>query len=217
MKNDVSTLRNLLLQVNPQSCPNDINFHCHTIYSDGSMRPEELIHQACLNNVRNIAVTDHHSIHSFPLITNWLFQHNSIYNSINFWSGIEISCLLKGCLVHVLGLGFDPTSSYLKPYTTGDAPQGVHLHASNVISSIRNASGLSILAHPARYRLNYKELILEAHSLGIDGVETWYDYDMSAQWKPTMYLCSSIDKLVKSLDLLSSCGTDSHGYSLFSR
>ena len=91
------------------------------------------------------------------------------------------------------------------------------MQATNVIQAISKSGGLSVLAHPARYRIHYKELIVEAKYLGIDAIEVWYDYDMSTTWHPTQYVCESINKFVKSNGLLSTCGTDSHGLSLLGR
>ena len=39
-------LKAVLEQVGPSSCPTTHNFHCHTICSDGSLEPLELIQQA---------------------------------------------------------------------------------------------------------------------------------------------------------------------------
>ncbi|MEC7737336.1 MAG: phosphatase, partial [Cyanobacteriota bacterium] len=40
MANVSHPLREILLGVSPESCPNILNFHCHTICSDGSLEPE---------------------------------------------------------------------------------------------------------------------------------------------------------------------------------
>ena len=94
------------------------------------------------------------------------------------WSGMEISCLLEGCLVHVLALGFELNHPALQPYNRGDAVVGEALRAESVVRAIHSAGGLAVLAHPARYRLGHAELISAAAALGMDGGEAWYDYDM---------------------------------------
>ena len=68
-----------------------------------------------------------------------------------------------------------------------------------------------------REKYDYNNIIKEAFLLGISGVEVWYDYEMYTKWKFSEHICYSINSLVKSLGLLSSCGTDSHGLSLFGR
>lgn len=195
----------------------NINLHCHTLLSDGSLSPIELISQAYSIGLRHIAVTDHHTVDSFSIITNWLKDNNHLPSLPFFWSGIEISCLLKGCLVHLIGLGFNTESEFIKPYILGDAPNGNFLQANVAVKSIHEAGGISILAHPARYRLPYSELIKEAFSIGFDGVEVWYDYDMSVDWRPSRLICNSINSQVTALQMLKSCGTDTHGLSLLGR
>ncbi len=215
---NINNLRDLLTRVGPTSCPYDVNLHMHTIYSDGSLYPIELITQACELQIKNISITDHHSIEAYNEINIWLKKNNSnIINIPTIWNGIEISCLLLNCLVHVIGLGFNLSHTSLSPYTKGEATIGRYLQAKYVINCIHKAGGISILAHPGRYRLPFKELIYEASNIGIDGVETWYDYDYSKEWKPTKFICQSIEKQVKSLGLLSTCGTDTHGRNIRTR
>ena len=57
-------LKDVLDQVGPSSCPTTHNFHCHTICSDGSLEPLELIQQATKRGLKHLAVTDHHSSHA---------------------------------------------------------------------------------------------------------------------------------------------------------
>ena len=138
-------------------------------------------------------------------------------NLPNFWTGIEITCLLKGCLVHVLGLGFDLASPYLDKYKNNKSVLGSDLLASTVVNCIHMAKGIAILAHPARYKIPFKPLINEAANLNFDGVETWYDYERSSTWKPSEFVCESIYKQANLLNLSSTCGTDTHGMSLLRR
>ncbi len=199
------------------SCPHLINLHCHTTCSDGSLKPVELINQASTLGLQHIAITDHHSIEAYSIIKKWMSDYDEYILPTRLWTGIEISCLLKGCLVHVIGLGFDLYSDHLQPYTQGESVKGSFLRAENVIKAIHNANGVSILAHPARYRIDFRTLIQEAHILGIDGIETWYDYNLSSKWSPSYEVCNPISQLAIKLNILSTCGTDTHGYSLLGR
>ncbi len=207
----------LLTNIDSQSCPKNINFHCHTTSSDGSMDPIVLIKQAFTLGLKHLAITDHHSIEGYLKIQSYLKKTNLSISPTNLWTGIEISCLLKGCLVHVIGLGFDITSQAIQPYCHGEAVTGSSLRAENVVNAIHKSCGISILAHPARYRLDFPVLIKEAHLIGINGIEVWYDYDLSPKWSPSELICKSIHKLAMKYNMLSSCGTDSHGYSLLGR
>ena len=104
----------------------------------------------------------------------WLEQRRSLGDRVpTLWSGMEISALLKGCLVHVLALGFEQGHKALQPYNQGDAVVGEPLRAEAVVNAIHRAGGLAVLAHPARYRLSHAVLIEEAARLGFDGGTGW--------------------------------------------
>ena len=215
---DLIKLKKIISEICPDSCPYSINFHCHTLCSDGSLSPVQLIQQATELNIDHISVTDHHTIRAYLELNTWFNLNKSEFNKLpKLWTGIEISCLLKNCIVHVIGLGFDLKHQSLSPYTTGEAPIGKYLRAEYVVSSLHEAGGLVVLAHPARYRLPYYELIDEAARLGFDAGEAWYDYEYSSLWHPSDYICKSVDNKLKSLGLLSTCGTDTHGMQIISR
>jgi len=215
---DSHPLRQILKAIGPESCPDVCNFHCHTLCSDGSLDPIELIEQASRRGLSHLAVTDHHSSHAHAPMRAWLDDQRSAGSSVpTLWSGMEISALLKGCLVHVLALGFELDHPALRLYNHGDAVVGEPLRAASVVAAIHEAGGLAVLAHPARYRLSHDMLITEAARLGFDGGEAWYDYDMQTTWAPSPLICESIDRQLENLGLLRTCGTDSHGIDLSGR
>ena len=216
--NDKHPLSRILLATGPESCPNILNFHCHTTFSDGSLEPLQLISQATERGIKHLAVTDHHNTQAYQLMKDWLdIQLNKGLQVPTLWSGIEISCLLKGCLVHVLALGFEIGHQSLHPYSQNDSAIGQSLRAEVVLKAIHQASGLAVLAHPARYRIGHTELISTASDMGFDGGEAWYDYDCLSKWRPTPLICEAIDQQLKDLGLLSTCGTDTHGFDLSGR
>ena len=211
-------LRPVLAGVHAGSCPGELNFHCHTTCSDGSLRPEQLGAQALGLGLQHFAVTDHHSTTAYAPLQAWLAGQAEMGRSVpTLWSGIEISCLLEGCLVHVLALGFEPGHRALDPYAQGCAPVGPELKASEVRRRIHEAGGLALLAHPGRYRLPFQRLIAAAAALDFDGAEAFYDYAMQPRWQPTPVVCEAIDALLTDLGLLRSCGTDTHGLELHGR
>ncbi len=211
-------LTKVISTINKDSCPNSINLHCHTTCSDGSLSPTQLIDQATKNGLQHISVTDHHSLDAYPSIINWLSvkRMNGI-STPKLWTGIEISCLINRCLVHVLGFDFDISHPALSIYTKGESAVGASLSGEHVIKSIHEAGGIAILAHPGRYRVNFKDIIDKAVLLGIDGGEAWYDYDFNPIWSATPYICDKIYAHLDSKNLLTTCGTDTHGYSLLGR
>ena len=207
----------LTKSINIKSCPKTINFHCHSIFSDGSMKPEDLLDQAFNNKLKFLSITDHHTVKAHKYIEKNKLMDKYPKDSINLITGIEINCLLKGCLVHILGLGIDIHHKSLVPYINEESPIGLNLQANSVCKAINEAGGLSFLAHPARYRIPFNVLINEAQLIGIDGIEVWYDYALNDVWEPSLFICKKIDLLAEKYKLLKSCGTDSHGYSLLGR
>jgi predicted metal-dependent phosphoesterase TrpH len=208
----------VLRQVGPESCPTRFNFHCHTLCSDGSLAPEELADQAVAIGLEHLAVTDHHALAAHDRIAAALARHQEGGSAVPIlWRGVEISCLLEGCLVHVLGLGFGPDPEPLAPYLQGEAVVGPGLRAEAVVAAVRGAGGLALLAHPARYRLPHQRLIAAAAKVGLDGGEAWYDYTMAPRWRPTPVVCDAIAQNLSDRGLLHSCGTDTHGLALEGR
>ncbi|WP_185464573.1 MULTISPECIES: PHP domain-containing protein [unclassified Synechococcus] len=208
----------VLRGVGASCCPGRLNFHCHTICSDGSLQPEGLADQAVDLGLEHFAVTDHHSVAALAPLRRRLALHRERGLGVpTLWSGVEISCLLEGCLVHVLGLGFDPDHPALGPYLEGSAVVGKALRAGAVRRAIHAAGGLALLAHPARYRLPYHLLIAAAAELGFDGAEAFYDYEQGQRWRPSPLVCDAIAAQLSRLGLLTSCGTDTHGLGLGGR
>ncbi len=217
--NNRKKLTDTIRTIRSNSCPKEVNLHIHSTFSDGSLTPTEIYNQVLELDIKNFAITDHHTIKAYIEIEKLMIRDSKLIsiNHPNFWTGIEITCLLKGCLVHVLGLGFDSSSPYLDKYIKNKSAIGSDLLASTVVNCIHKANGIAILAHPARYKISFQILIEEASKLKFDGVETWYDYERSSTWKPSELICESIYKQANLLDLSSTCGTDSHGISLLRR
>ena len=215
---DNHKLIKIIKSITKYSCPKSINFHLHSTYSDGSLTAIEIYKQAIELNIDHYAITDHHSVDAYIELSK---SNDSIYkdrsNFPKLWTGIEITCLLKGCLVHVLGLGFNHKSKYLLPYVDHKSAIGNELLASTVVDSIHKANGIAVLAHPARYKLPFDLLIKEASKLHFDAVETWYNYERAHNWIPSEFVCDKIFDCANSYSLLSTCGTDSHGLSLLRR
>ncbi|MEA5424421.1 PHP domain-containing protein [Synechococcus sp. CCY9202] len=211
-------LARVLRTVSADSCPGRLNFHCHTTCSDGSLHPRELARQAAAIGLEHFAVTDHHSMAACPQVQAALNELASEGVTVpTLWSGVEISCLLEGCLVHVLALGCSPDHPALAIYLRGEAVVGPALRSEAVVAAIRSAGGLALLAHPARYRLSHQRLLTAAATQGFDGAEAWYDYAMQGRWAPTPLVCEAIAGALAERGLLQSCGTDTHGLELRGR
>lgn len=79
-----------------------IDLHCHTTASDGKHTPVQLLELAKTRGVKTLAITDHDTVDGFrnaELVAKEM--------GIQLISGIELSCVWSGVLIHVVGLNFD--------------------------------------------------------------------------------------------------------------
>lgn len=213
-------LKQVFQGINAQSCPKLFNFHMHTVHSDGRLSPDILMEQAISIGLKGLAITDHHSVGGYQVARKWLedWQWNHADSSIpHLWSGVEINAKLLDTEVHILAYGFEINNSAMKPYLQGHATTGKEYQAANVIKAIQNAGGLTVLAHPARYRRSHFDLIPKAAEYGIDGVEVFYAYKNPNPWKPCKVQTAEVKMLAKEYGLFNTCGTDTHGLNLLQR
>ena len=223
-KPDRSSLIRVFQELREDSCPREYNFHMHTIFSDGQLKPEEAIEQAIAIGMKGLALTDHHAVGGYQVARRWLEEwrvggafpqgNRNAQHVPLLWSGIEINAGLLGSEVHVLGYAFDICHPAMMPYTQGKTPQGDSYAAERAIAAIHAAGGLAVLAHPVRYGRSPEELIPEAARLGIDGAEAYYAYGNPKPWQPSPSQTQRVLQLNKRYGLLSSCGTDTHGKNL---
>ncbi|OLP15504.1 phosphatase [Leptolyngbya sp. 'hensonii'] len=217
---DALVLRQVFQALDASSCPYSYNFHMHTVCSDGQLQPEELANQAISLGLKGFAVTDHHTTSGYRLVqaalTAW--EQNHCDTAVpRLWSGIEVTSVLLGVEVHILGYAFDADHPALMPYLLRQSPGLEEAAAARVIEAIHQAGGLAVLAHPARYKRSATELIPAAASLGIDGVETYYAYTNPNPWSPSLRQTEEVLRLSSTFGLLNTCGTDTHGPNLLQR
>ena len=221
---EILALKEVFKTINAKSCPRYFNFHMHTMYSDGNLKPEELIEQAIAIGLKGFAITDHHTVEGYEVAKSYLDRRkkqmhpdDSDNDLPHLWTGVEITSSLLGTEVHILGYAFDPEHPSMLTYLLGERPLDVEAEAGNAIAAIHQAGGLAVLAHPARYRVKATELIPEAARLGIDGVETYYAYNNPNPWRPSPEQTQQVQQLSATYGLLNTCGTDTHGLNLLQR
>lgn len=213
-------LKEVFQNINASSCPQFYNFHLHTVYSDGKLQPDALMEQAIAYGLKGLAITDHHAIGGYEAAILWLEdwkRKNQGCKTPHLWSGVEINANLLGAEVHILGYAFDVEHPSMKPYIQRRCVTGDDYEAQNVIAAIHEASGLAVLAHPARYRRPLFDLIPEVARLGIDAVEAFYAYNNPKPWKPSTIETEQVLRLADQYGLYATCGTDTHGLSLLQR
>ncbi|WP_300341751.1 PHP domain-containing protein [Fusobacterium sp.] len=76
----------------------DVDMHIHTLESDGTYTPEEIILRAMKNNVIALAITDHDTVAGVKAGKAVAERYG-----MEFIEGIEISCNEENLEVHVLG------------------------------------------------------------------------------------------------------------------
>lgn len=217
---DTPTLKQALSGITAESCPRAFNFHMHTLCSDGLLPPEKLMEQAIAIGLQGLAITDHHTTQGYQAAQRWLDgwqQQHPTQSAPKLWVGVEINANLLETEVHILGYAFNPQHAVITPYLHRKAPTGHAYEAAMVISSIQQAGGIAVLAHPARYRRSPSDLIPEAARLGINGVETYYAYNNPSPWQSSPEQTKLVHRLGEEHGLLHTCGTDTHGMSLLKR
>lgn len=81
------------------------DLHCHTIFSDGTMTPQQLLDLAKDVGLSGISITDHDTIEAYsqaPAVAKKL--------GILLGSGVEFSCIFQKMSVHILAYDFDLNS-----------------------------------------------------------------------------------------------------------
>ena len=219
---DADALRRVFSAIDETSCPTSYNFHMHTTHSDGQLSPDRLVDQVLEIGLKGFAITDHHSVSGSRVAQQYLQTwsskpENSDKEAPHLWFGTEITSQLLDIEVHILGYAFDPEHSAIASYLQGSSPKGDRAQAHRVVAAIQKSGGIAVLAHPARYRKPYEQLIPAAVMVGIDGVETFYAYGNPKPWKASIEETKNVGKLSLQYKLLNTCGTDTHGKNLLQR
>jgi signal-transduction protein with cAMP-binding, CBS, and nucleotidyltransferase domain/predicted metal-dependent phosphoesterase TrpH/PAS domain-containing protein len=210
-----------------------INFHCHTIFSDGEQTPEVLASNLANAGVRYAALTDHDTVDGMPR-----FHEALKKRGIAFIPGVELTTQFNGREAHLLGYGFNSEypelthtllslrqvhdlerhsiadsirkagSSHFEdadtPFTDS-APNGL-LEIGEAIALIHRAGGFAFWAHPLMFESNIEqldELIGELKAKGLDGIEAIY-----TSFTETEQV--NLRSLAKKHNLLVCAGTDFH-------
>ena len=94
----------------PPPCPVAmcVDLHTHSIFSDGSLTPAELIELAVRQGLTGIALTDHDTVEGVRELCRLGQQVG-----ITVITGVEISTTLRQYTLHILGYGIDPDNPEL--------------------------------------------------------------------------------------------------------
>jgi predicted metal-dependent phosphoesterase TrpH len=89
-----------------------VDLHTHTIASDGTLRPGELVVAAARRGVRVLAVTDHDSTDGLAEAIETARRHPPL----TIVPGIEINCDVEGAEIHILGYYMDYEAAWFQDF-----------------------------------------------------------------------------------------------------
>ena len=89
------------------------DLHCHSTYSDGSLRPDEIVLLAKQKGFDAVVVTDHDTARGTADLRRAAQEQN-----LQWLSGIEVSAVQENLSVHVLGYSFDAEAPALLRFET---------------------------------------------------------------------------------------------------
>ena len=92
-----------------------VDFHMHSIYSDGVKSPEELLRHALDCNLSMMALTDHDEIDGIKALRTAQEQLDP-ERTIKIINGCEFSADYKDKSIHILGYRFDETNKELRDF-----------------------------------------------------------------------------------------------------
>ncbi len=87
------------------------DLHCHSLYSDGSLSPEELIDFAVEKGLQALSITDHDTVDAYARAIPYAKQKRLLLGT-----GVEFSCTYKKTSVHALGYDFSLQDAGLHEY-----------------------------------------------------------------------------------------------------
>ena len=110
-----------------------VNFHTHTMFSDGEQTPEALAATLAAGGVRYAALTDHDTVEGTARFTAALEKHG-----IASVPGLELTTQLDGRELHLVAYGFDPDHPALAA-TLVSLRQARSLEVSSIAGTLRKA------------------------------------------------------------------------------
>lgn len=85
------------------------DLHLHSTVSDGTESPRELIRHAFAVGMKVCSLTDHDNVAGIPAA---MAEAKTL--KMGFFQGVELSALLDGQLIHILGYGISPQDPWLQ-------------------------------------------------------------------------------------------------------
>lgn len=137
-----------------------IDLHMHTVFSDGSVLPEDLVQLALDNKLEAIAITDHDTTESLEFAQKSAAEKTADGSaSLEIIPGIEINTVWKDKEIHILGYYIDPESENLQEIIKNH-------RNSRVVQLQEMAQKLKI---KAKLNISYEDIVQQASDSGTIG------------------------------------------------
>lgn len=204
MKNYIDIIKNFTKEDYIQ---NKVNLHIHSKYSDGTEDFNTITNQAEKKGYKYFSITDHNTIQGY--------LDNPTTSAI---PGVEFDVWYKYIFLHLLAYGIDINNKELQKFYAKDK-RGTEMdiirffakrNLKELISTIHNAGGIAVLAHPCCcWAPNLESFIKELVNIGLDGIEVYYPYP---RWRKYIKFSSpeDIEKIADKYMLIKTGGTDCH-------
>ncbi|MBR0435534.1 MAG: PHP domain-containing protein [Lachnospiraceae bacterium] len=134
---------------------NSIDLHLHSIYSDGSDSPEEIVKKASQLKLRALSLTDHDSVDGIPE----MIEHCKKAD-IEFVPGIELSTDYEGHEIHILAYYYNYTDEKFLSMLSENV-KARDVRTERILSALRD-NGFNITLEDL-YELNPAAVITRAH------------------------------------------------------
>lgn len=209
-----------------------VDLHCHSTYSDGAFSPTELAQKMVDAGVECASLTDHDTVEGIPEFRKALQERG-----VDHITGVEITLHDPENEFHLLAYDFDEDNRELidilaekrRKHAFGYSKKRCLFSAlcaflfkkngaltisevkeefEEIVRIVKRAGGEIFLAHPFTLTKNPTKLIKileELKSCGLFGIESFYRPYSSEKRE-------ALHAIATQLDLVSSCGSDFHGY-----
>lgn len=107
-----------------------VDLHVHSIFSDGSQHPEEIVRAAMRRKVSILSICDHYSIAAYDVL---LSECKS--NNIKAVLGVELDANLGNENFHVLAYNFDRDNTQIKDFISSQHDKSV-AECENIVTAM---------------------------------------------------------------------------------
>ena len=133
-----------------------IDLHTHSVYSDGTMTPSQLVDYAIKHSLKTLALTDHDTVDGVKECGKY-----ALANGLNFISGIELSVNWCNKVIHIVGLNIDINNLELQNLVKAQQLMR-KTRAQNIAKQLEEAIGLKN-GYDKAYKISTGGLIARPH------------------------------------------------------